>query len=64
VVGRPKSVSLDRAPFRRPEKSRGLPADEAPFVLLAESSMRPEKPKSSNRDHDGSGVVAAGDVAD
>ena len=61
VVGRPKSVFFERGPDRRLENSRAPPAD--PFAL-AELSSRPEKPMSSKRDQDGSGVVASGEDTD
>ena len=64
VVGRPKSVTPDRGPFRRPENSRVPVAVDAPPLVLVESSKSPENPKSSKRDQDGSGVVGPGDVTD
>lgn len=47
-----------------PENSRAPPVLDVPLTLLAELSTRPEKPKSSNRDHEGSGVVVSFVVVD
>jgi hypothetical protein len=63
-VGRPKSVVFERGPDRILENSRMPPPGADPFVLSAELSSSPEKPKSSKRDQEGSGVVASANMDD